>query len=119
MARMRYGLHWMLVGDDVRIKINHPVYDALAVRTVYTKGGYNLADCDKDVRGYYMTVTPLSGCRGNCRDGAKILLKGVSRRSDKSDAIAKIKGAAILPMAVADVCAMLGATYSFSDMVVF
>lgn len=117
MARTRYGFHWFYLGDNLRLKIDHPDYDVLAINVLYTKGGNDPLNCDKDTRGYYLSVLPvdknLRGCRS---DGAKILLNSVSRRSDKLDALAIAKGTGMMPMVVADVCNKLGATFDWSDL---
>jgi hypothetical protein len=108
----------MHVGDDIRVKIDHPVYDTIAVRVLYTLGGLDMVRGDDDVRGYYLSVIPLSGCYPKASDGVKILLKDVKRRSDKSDADAVAKGTYLFPMVLADVCGKLGAKYSLSDIVI-
>lgn len=122
MARVRYGFHWFYLGDDLRLKIDHPVYETLAIRVLYTLGGYDSLRGDRDVRGYYLSVIPVKGAADGYRsgpsDGVKILLKDVKRRTDKSDALALSKGIGIMPLEVANVCSKLGAKYKWSDMVV-
>ena len=110
MARAVYGRDWFFLGDDIRLKIDHPDYDHLAIRTVYTRGGM-----DK-VRGYYLSVAPYNDRRMAGADGKKINILAVSRRSDKSDAAAVIRSVAMMPMVVADVCEKMGAKFDWSDM---
>jgi hypothetical protein len=120
MAKARYGYHWFHLGDNLRLKIDHPDYDMIAINVLYTKGGSDPLNLDHDGRGYYLSVLPIRDYNGRCRGvrsaGAKILLKAVGRRSDKADAAAVAKGVGIMPMVVDDVCAKLGAKYDWSDL---
>jgi len=117
MARMRYGFHWVYLGDNLRLKIDHPDYDVLAINVLYTKGGHDPLNMDDDVRGYYLSVLPVDKrLRGSRKDGAKILLRPVSRRTDKADAVAVIRGTTLMPIVVADVCSKLGAKFNWSDL---
>jgi hypothetical protein len=65
----------------------------LKVQVYYDKGGWNVFSGDKEKRGYYLSVTPVSVTRRedgsvlmeetSAFSGIKILIKEVNRRSKK------------------------------------